>query len=227
MVVAAAGAGKRMGGRRKQFRVLGDAPILVQTLRLFENHPDINAIVVAAPQGEAESLLSELKAFGIEKLVSVVPGGETRRASVMRAVAAVPASVRVILVHDAVRPFVDSESIGRVIEQTRLAGAAALAVPVTDTLRRVSDNIFDETVARAALYQMQTPQGFRRDWLIESHRRAEEEGWPATDDVEVVRRAGHSVSMVEGSTSNLKITTPQDYRLAQFIWDSQHADPRG
>lgn len=223
LVVPAAGAGKRMGGRRKQFRVLGDAPILVQTLRRFESHPDVDAIVVAAPKGEAEGLLAELKSFGIDKLVSVVPGGETRQASVMRAVSAVPASVRFILVHDAVRPFVEHESISRVIELTRQTGAAALAVPVTDTLRRASDGVFDETVARAALFQMQTPQGFRREWLIESHRRADEEGWAATDDVEVVRRTGHPVAVVKGGGLNLKITTSEDFKLAQLLWDNRQS----
>lgn len=219
----AAGAGKRLGGRRKQFRPLGDAPLLVQTLRRFQEHPLVTAIVVAAPEGEIDALLPELKSAGISKLISVVPGGTTRKASVERAMKAVPPTAAVVLVHDGVRPFVDEASISGVIERALETGAAALAVPASDTLRRGADGYFEDTVPREQVYLMQTPQGFRRSVLAEAYRRANEEAWEATDDVELVRLCGRKVAIVEGSSLNMKITTADDWKLAQLLWKEQTA----
>lgn len=220
-IIAAAGAGKRLGGRRKQFRILGDAPLLVQTLRAFEHHPRVGTIVVAAPEGEAESLLAELKTAGISKLVSVVPGGASRKASVQRALKAVPPTAEVVLVHDGVRPFVGADAISNVIDRAAETGAAALAIPASDTFRRGKDGYFDETVSRDELFHMQTPQGFRIELLSDAYRRAEEEDWDATDDVELVRRAGKQVAIVPGSPLNIKITTADDWKLAQLLWNER------
>lgn len=222
VIVPAAGAGKRLGGKRKQFRALGDAPLLVQTLRRFQEHPLVSSILVAAPESETEALLTDLKAAGISKLISVVPGGPTRKASVERALKAVPTTAEVVLVHDGVRPFVDEASITSVIERTFEIGAAALAVPASDTLRTGVDGYFDETVPREHVFHMQTPQGFRRAVLAEAYRRAVEEAWEATDDVELVRLCGRKVAVVEGSPLNMKITTADDWKLAQLLW-KEHA----
>lgn len=221
VIIPAAGAGKRLGGRRKQFRVLGDASLLVQTLRQFERHPRVGFIVVAAPESEVEALLPDLKAAGISKLSSVVPGGATRKASVERALKAVPATTDVVLVHDGVRPFVDADLISAVIERAAEVGAAAPAVPSTDTLRIGREGYFQETVPREQIFRMQTPQGFRKDVLAEAFRRAAEEEWVATDDVELVRLAGRRVAMVEGSLRNIKITSSDDWKLAQLMWNDQ------
>jgi 2-C-methyl-D-erythritol 4-phosphate cytidylyltransferase len=225
VVIPAAGAGKRLGGLRKQFRVLGDAPLLVQTLRAFESHPDVQSIVLAAPADESESLFADCRGAGLEKLISVVPGGDTRQQSVRRAVQALPADSEIVLVHDAVRPFVTHEAISRVIEAVRRTGAASLAVPVTDTLRKASKEVFGDTVDRADVYRMQTPQAFRRDILIRAYDRAVEEGWAATDDVELVKRSGQAVSLVPGDETNFKITSPSDWELAQLVWQHRTVIP--
>lgn len=208
----------RLGGQRKQFRRLGGGSLLVQTLRAFERHADVDNLVVAAPAGEASELEEELRAAGLRKLGAVVEGGETRQASVRAALQAAPPAVGLVLVHDAVRPFVAAETITAVIEVAREHGAAALAIPVADTLRRAADGQFGETVSRRGLYRMQTPQAFRRAWLEEAHAAAAEDSQPATDDVELVKRLGRSVRLVEGSPYNFKITTPDDWMLARHLW---------
>ena len=208
-----------MGGAPKQFRLLGGKPLLVQTLRVFERHPDVGAVVVAAPVGEVDGLQEMLRGEGFSKRTDVVAGGATRQASVALALAAVPAQTDVVLVHDAVRPFAEPEHVRAVIEAARTSGAAALAVPVADTLRRgTGAGTFGETVPRQGLYRMQTPQGFRRGWLQAAHEAARRDGLVATDDVELVQRLGHAVQVVLGSARNFKITTPADWELAQALW---------
>ena len=218
VLVPAAGCGERMGGQRKQFRLLGGETLLAQTVRLFDRHPGVHHIVVAAPLDEVEQLPSYLSGAGISKLYRVVPGGRTRQESVAAALEAVPNGVDLVLVHDAVRPFVPTDRIDAVIEAVRTFGAAALAVKVTDTLRRCADSIFGDTVSRQGLYRMQTPQGFRKDWFLEAHRAARQEGFEETDDVALVQRLGKSVRIVEGSAANMKVTTPEDWKLAQALW---------
>jgi 2-C-methyl-D-erythritol 4-phosphate cytidylyltransferase len=224
VVIPAAGLGKRLGGKRKQFRTLGDAPLLVQTLRVFESIDAVKSIVVAAPAEEAEQLFADCRAAGISKLISVVPGGETRQASVVRALEALPDDTVYVLVHDAVRPFVSPQAIGRVVDAVEEHGAASLALAVTDTLRRGSEEFFSETVDRENVYRMQTPQGFQAEVLRQAYTRAAREGWEVTDDVEAVRRCGLPVAIVPGEEMNIKITSPSDWSLAQLIW--QHRTPQ-
>ena len=224
VLIPAAGSGTRMGGLRKQFRELGGLPILHQTIAVFEEHPSVDAIVVAAPVDEVENLRRMLRAAGIAKLLNVVPGGASRQDSVASALAALPPSVEVVLVHDAVRPFLPPDRVTHVIEAVFERGAAALAVPLSDTLRRGRTDVFEDAVERTDLYRMQTPQGFRRDWFEEAHRKAQAEGYQETDDVALVQRLGHSVSIVEGTSTNIKITTPADWELARAIWDSTQTE---
>ncbi|MGI9174399.1 MAG: 2-C-methyl-D-erythritol 4-phosphate cytidylyltransferase [Rhodothermales bacterium] len=217
----AAGAGRRMGGPPKQFRLLGGKPLLVQTLLAFERHPDVHALVVAAPASEVEELREGLRAEGLTKLTDVVAGGATRQESVGAALAAAPATADVVLVHDAVRPFIGEKALTAVIRAVREQGAAAVAVPVADTLRQGADGTFGATVPRQGLYRMQTPQGFRRDWLQAAHEKARRDGYSATDEVDLVQRLGHAVQIVPGSARNFKITKPGDWELAQALWQER------
>ncbi len=223
VVVPAAGSGSRLGGRRKQFRHLGGAPLLVQTLRCFERHPEVEAIVVAGPPDDAggEELAAELRDAGISKLHTVVRGGSTRQESVRQGVDATPTSASILLIHDAVRPFVSADELSAVIAAVRHHGAAALASPATDTMRHgTTDGFFDTTVDRSTLFHVQTPQGFRREWIVDAFAQADRAGWDVTDDVELVMRTGRRVAIVEGSSRNIKITTPADWDLAEQLWYS-------
>ncbi len=218
VLIPAAGRGRRLGGRPKQFRGLGEHPVLVQVLLSFERHPAVGHAVVAAPEGRVTEVTDRLQAEGLSVLTAVVGGGENRQTSVRHALRAIPDSVETVLVHDAARPFVAAAQVQAVVEAVRTEGAASLAVPVADTLRRSEHDRFGDTVPRDGLYRMQTPQGFRREWLERAHRRAASEGTVATDDVALVQRVGHEVVRVSGSRRNFKITTPDDWTLAQQLW---------
>lgn len=224
VLVPAAGQGTRLGGPRKQFRSLGGQPLLVQTLRIFEEHPEVHHLLVAAPKDTVRPLEDELQGAELTKLVAVVPGGNTRQASVCAALKAVPEDVTVVLVHDAVRPFVEANHIAQVIATVRAEGAASLAIPVADTLRMAVGRHFGETIPRESLYRMQTPQGFRRDWFEQAHELAATQGFQATDDVELVQRLGKSVRIVPGAPQNVKITTPEDWAFAQRLWQDGSDD---
>ncbi|MDX1530398.1 MAG: 2-C-methyl-D-erythritol 4-phosphate cytidylyltransferase [Rhodothermales bacterium] len=219
-VVPAAGGGRRMGGAPgeppKQLRRLGDAPVVVQSLRALARHAAVSALVVVGPAGDTADLEAALRRHPLGKPVRVVEGGPTRQASVGRGLAALPASADIVLVHDAVRPFLPYDALERVIGAVREHGAAALAIPVADTVRRADGGAFGETVPREGLWRMQTPQAFRADLLREAH--AQLGDVTGTDEVELVRRLGHPVRLVRGSALNLKLTTPTDWALAEALW---------
>jgi len=224
VIIPAAGEGRRLGGHRKQFRVLGGKSVLVQTLLVFERHSMIDHIIVATPEEAVLPLTDELKRVGISKLHSVVKGGDSRQASVKSALEDLPDKVDVVLVHDAVRPFVRMSNVKNVIDTVRVHGAASLAIGISDTVRRISHSDegqvrFGQTEPRDKLVRMQTPQGFRSDWLIVAHESAAQKGIEATDDVDLVQKIGHSVIGVEGCSNNVKITTPQDWENALRFWE--------
>lgn len=218
VIVPAAGQGLRMGGIRKQIRLLGGAPVLVHTLRLFEASTLIKHIVVSAPSDDVSEFAATLRRHDITKLRTVVGGGSTRQASVAAAMGAIPEETGIVMVHDGVRPFVPQACIEAVIETTRRKGAAALAVPANDTIRRGSEGSFGETVERDGLFRMQTPQAFWRTWFVDAHRAALTDAFQGTDDVALVQRIGQPVAIVLGSPLNIKITTPDDWALAEAIW---------
>jgi 2-C-methyl-D-erythritol 4-phosphate cytidylyltransferase len=218
-VVPAAGEGRRLrepDGQRKQFRDLGGRPVLVRTIEALERHPAIRQIVIAAPSAHVEPLAAQLAAYGFHAVIEVVAGGASRQESVSQALANVQSGVDLVAVHDSVRPFVSVHEMEEVFAAAYEHGAAALAIPVGDTLRRSDGDRFGETVDRNGLSRMQTPQVFRLEILRQAHAAAT--GDEATDDVELVLRTGHSVRAVEGSSFNLKITTPGDWRLARMLW---------
>jgi 2-C-methyl-D-erythritol 4-phosphate cytidylyltransferase len=219
VVVPAGGSGQRLGGEPKQFRRLGDAPVLVQTLRAFARHPDVGPLVVAVPEVEVEATAGLLAASGVE--ARVVAGGASRHASVARGVAALPGGVEVVLVHDAVRPFVSADLITRVVAAVREHGAAAAAMPVADTLRLGRGGAFGPTVEREGVWAMQTPQGARRGLFAEAYAVAGDE-W-TTDEAGLLALAGASVRVVEGDARNVKVTTPTDWALALALWPSWSA----
>ncbi len=208
VLVLAAGSGNRVGGAPKQFRLLGEAPVVVQTLRAFQNHDAVDQLCVALPAGDT----TVLAGFGLSKVAATVTGGTTRRASVHAALAATDASI--ILVHDAVRPFIEGRIISQVIDLSSRYGAAAAAIPVADSMRYAEGGQFRKTVDRKHLFRMQTPQGFRRSIL--EHALAQEAD--DTDEVETVIRTGKKVRYVEGSALNFKLTCPEDFVLAHQLW---------
>lgn len=203
-------------GPAKQFRLLGDAPVVVQTLRTLLASPGVAHAVVAAPAADVDATARLFAAHGVD--AAVVAGGASRGESVRLATAALPPDVAIVLVHDAVRPFVTPDLVARVADAVRRHGAAAAAVPVADTLRRASDGAMGATVDRSDLWAMQTPQGARREWLEAAYAACGDRA--ATDEAGLLLAAGYAVRVVEGDARNVKLTRPSDAALAEALWQS-------
>ena len=214
VVVPAGGIGARLGSRTpKQFLPLGREPILAVTLRHFRRHPRVAAIIVAAPAAHVGRTRRVLGRGGAR--LTVVVGGRTRQESVWAGVQAVPASAAVILVHDAVRPFLTRALIDTLVAAAERDGAAICGLPVTETVKRVRDGRVEATLDRDGLWSVQTPQAFRAAILREAHDKARRDGFVGTDDAMLVERLGHPVRMVQGLAENVKITTADDLRRAR------------
>lgn len=215
-LIPAGGLGVRLGSRTpKQFLALGGGPILAATVAHFARHPAIAAIVVAAPAAHVERTRRALRRLRGRSAVTVVPGGQTRQESVWLALQAGPDDAGLVVVHDAVRPFITRGLIDAVVAAAREAGAAICALPVTETVKRVRGDEVEATLDRAGLWTVQTPQAFRADLLREAHEKARRDGVVGTDDAALVERLGYPVKVIRGLEGNLKITTPEDLRRAR------------
>jgi 2-C-methyl-D-erythritol 4-phosphate cytidylyltransferase len=217
VIIPAAGAGARMGGQTpKQFLRLPTSPILFATVEHFARHRSVDRIVVVAPAdwvGRAERLLKPLPG---PKGIRVVPGGRERQESVALGLEALGDSAApVVVVHDAVRPFITAALIDAVTAAALDHGAAICALPIRETVKRVRDGFVDATVDRAGLWSVQTPQAFRIGLLREAHDKARRDDFHGTDDAMLVERLGHRVRVVPGLEQNFKITTPADLRAAR------------
>ena len=223
-LVPAAGRGLRMGGSvPKQFLALGGQPLILHSLRVLQASSVIDEIILAVPQNEMDYCLKEIVAkHHFTKVTKVVPGGHERQDSVRHALEAVHEDVDVVLVHDAVRPFLTEPMVEGVVKGARAKGGAIIALPMKDTVKQVgTDHVIERTVDRQSLWLAQTPQAFRRDWLLAAHRKAHAEGVRATDDAYLIEWAGHSVSVVEGSGENIKVTRPEDMVIGEAILASR------
>lgn len=218
VVIPAAGSGQRLGGRRKQFRLLGQKPLLIHTVEIFDGHPQVRFIVIAAPPDDVDEVEDLCRTSDLRKVTTVVAGGRTRQESVRAGLDALPADTSIVLTHDAVRPFITATEVSRLIEVVSRSGAGVIAAPVSDTLVRSQSGKAGETVSRQGLYRMLTPQGFRADILRRAHDLASESGAQYTDEVTLVRAAGYDIELVEGSPMNIKITTAADWSLAEWMW---------
>jgi 2-C-methyl-D-erythritol 4-phosphate cytidylyltransferase len=238
VIVPAAGLGTRMAppssARRKkespskQFKELGGVPILVRTLRKFAATPAVYEIVVALRKDEIAGFRTQLEKQYPEilaKRLQFVEGGEHRQNSVAHALAAIAADpADLVLVHDAVRPFVTPEIINEVIAAAEKHGAAIAGLPAVDTVKQVDRTaegaVIKATIPRAGVVMAQTPQGFRYDILKRAFDDAASDGFLGTDEASLIERADLPVVVVMGSARNLKITTPADMELAEFYLKS-------
>lgn len=216
LVVPAGGAGRRLGGVRKQYLELCGEPVLVHALRPFLAHAAFEWVVVALPAEDAADPPTWLT--GLDPRITVVPGGAERCDSVRNAVAAVPAAADVIVVHDAARPLVTRSVIDRVLGVAADGVGAVVAIPMADTIKSVDpDGFIERTVDRSRLWRAQTPQAFPREMLVAAYARPDPCGPGATDEAALVESAGGVVRVVEGSAENLKITGPADLAIAEFL----------
>lgn len=217
-IIVAAGSGNRLGlSTPKAFIRIGSATLIAFTLRTMRTISAIEEVVITVPAGMERAARAEVERAALEVPVKITAGGVERQDSVRIALALTSAEAELVIVHDAARPFATAAMFESCLEAAARAGGAIVAMPLADTLKRVQDRTISSTVARAGLWQAQTPQCFRRAVLIEAHQRALRDHLAATDDADLVERLGVMVEVVEGSPFNLKITTPDDLRLAAAI----------
>lgn len=236
VIIPAAGLGTRMSpvpakgakGKKappsKQFTELGGTPILIHTLRKFAAVDAVSEIWIALRENEIQGFRERLQREAkdvLRKKVDIVAGGEHRQQSVANALNALSASPDdIVLVHDAVRPFVTAEIILEVMEAAKKYGAAIAGLPAVDTIKQVERTsegaLIKATIPRAGIVMAQTPQGFRYSLIKKVFDDAAADGFMATDEASLAERAGHNVAVVMGSPRNIKITTPADMELAEF-----------
>ena len=216
-IVVAAGKGNRLGGDRpKQFLELAGIPILIHTLRRFEESNTISQVVVVVPAGETDAVLWATREFGLNKPAKAVVGGETRAQSVLCGLRAID-EADIIAVHDAVRPLVTAAEIDKVVQAASEKGAAVLVAPLTDTIKRVENCRIAGTLPRAGLRRALTPQCFRHQIIRRAYERIEEVRDEITDDCMLVEQLGIEVFAVDGSARNIKITRPEDVAVAEAL----------
>ena len=234
VVIVAAGRGMRAGNaggsNPKQYRTLGGVPVLTRTIRSFFDHPKIGRIIPVIHDSDAAAFDAAIAEFDDDR-IQPVAGAETRQGSVAAGLEALASDApQGVLIHDGVRPFVSADLIDRVIDALREHQAALPALPVTDTLKRASTGQVQETLDRSDLVRAQTPQGFGFDQILDAHRAASAAGRSDfTDDAQIAQWAGHDVVLVEGEARNVKLTTPEDFELAERLtsptggeWRSGH-----
>src|SRR6266571_875113 len=228
VIIPAAGLGTRMapagkkGAPSKQFFEINGTPIVIHTLRVFARNQQISQIVVAVRKNEMERFSRQLEKAKLDGKIQIVEGGEHRQESVANALAQLKAAPDdIVLVHDAVRPFVDDEIIANVIHEVERHGAAIAGLPAVDTIKQVEraaeGAIITSTIPRERIVQAQTPQGFRYELIKRAFDSAAADGFTGTDEASLVERLGESVWVVMGSARNIKITTPADMELAEYL----------
>lgn len=221
-VIPAAGEGKRMGlSLPKQFFPVNGVPLIVYTLEVFENHPQVDEIIVATSSNYLKSLENLISQQGFKKVKKVVFGGQTRQASVWAGVKIASESAEVFLVHDAVRPFISKHLINKVIEATLKYQAAIPAIPVRDTLAEEGNGWLKKNLSRESLYHIQTPQGVKAEILRKCLEIAEKKNLIFPDESSLLLYFGYSVKMVKGSFLNFKITYLEDLLLVQKLLESK------
>ena len=221
VVIPAAGRGNRAGaGEPKQFRPVAGVPMLLRAVRPFAAHPRVAEIVVVLPALWARKPPAWLAQVAGDRL-RVVSGGLTRTESVLAGLAALSPACHVVLIHDAARPLVSPETVDAVIRVASDGTGAVAAIPVADTLKRADGDSpqVAATVDRTALWRAQTPQGFPRDQLEAGYRHWRDNGAPAdvTDDASLVEAAGYTVRLVPDRSTNLKVTTADDFAIAEAL----------
>lgn len=206
-----------MGGVNKILLPLGDRLVIGVTMLAFQNCESISEIVIVAREQDIPAIKAEAEAAGITKLVACTIGGATRQESVINGIKCISKGTELVAIHDGARPLVKPEHIERVVKDASVFGGATLGVPVKDTIKTVEDGLITDTPPRKFLYITQTPQIFRRSLYFEGVDFALEHGLDFTDDCQLVEAIGGKVAMTVGDYTNIKITTPEDIRLAEVL----------
>ncbi|MGX7199741.1 IspD/TarI family cytidylyltransferase [Enterococcus nangangensis] len=227
--IMAGGIGKRMGNTSmpKQFLPLGNKPIIIHTLEKFILNSDFEKIIVSCPKAWIEHTKDTIAKYIDDNRVVIIEGGAERNDTLNKAIEYIEAHYKltdedVLLVHDAVRPFVTKRIIDENLEATKKYAAVDTGIPSFDTIVRVNDDLITDIPNRDEMYQGQTPQTFRIKTLKASYEKlTEEEKGTLTDSCKICLLAGEKIYMVQGEASNLKITTPYDLKIANAILEER------
>jgi len=223
-IIVGAGRGLRFASdsqTQKQFLLLGGEPLILKTLQPFLTSNRISSCVLVVPKSAVDLVKKEVAPYASEDNIRVIAGGERRQDSVRFGVEAADGA-DVVVVHDAVRPFVRQKWISQVIDRCINNDGAIIALSVSDTLKKVVDGKICETIPREDIWQAQTPQAFRRELLMEVYASVDWENVHVTDEAQLLEIAGKSVAIVPGSSENFKITTQDDWSKAEVIWEQRH-----
>jgi 2-C-methyl-D-erythritol 4-phosphate cytidylyltransferase len=215
----------RMGlEEAKQYLEIGGKPLLVHTLRTFQECHLVDSIIIVVPEKDIDYCLHQMvQRYQFSKVYKVISGGERRQDSVRNGIEAVADSCGWVLIHDGVRPFVSIQLIEKVIKTARRFRAVITGLPVTETIKRVDSkaNVL-KTIERKGLWLIQTPQIFSREDIYLAHQEALKRGWTdATDDASLVEKMGISIKIIEGEERNIKITTLHDLQVARFLLSAE------
>jgi 2-C-methyl-D-erythritol 4-phosphate cytidylyltransferase len=215
VILAAAGKSSRFKDKnyKKPFAPLEGRAVWLHSAEKFLNRDDVKQLILVISPEDREYFQSKFAANTAILGINVVDGGAERADSIQKALEKVQSEIDFVAVHDAARPCIANEWITEIFSAAEKSGAAVPAIPVGNTLKRVSGGVITETVPRDGLWEAQTPQVFRRELLLKAY--AQRGGFAATDDAQLVERLGHKVTIVSGSVVNLKITTREDLRLAE------------
>ena len=218
-IIAAAGQGSRMGGKRaKQFLELAGRPIIIHTIQAFEACEAIQEIIVVLPPADVTSFSAIARPYNLGKVRAVVSGGVTRASSVLRGLQALERQDKdIVAVHDGSRPLVTPAEITRTVQAAEDSGAAILAASMVDTVKEVRDGVVTATVPRNDLRRALTPQCFRYEILREAYEQVDELDATLTDESSLVERLGLPVTVIEGSSRNIKVTRPEDLVIAEAL----------
>lgn len=214
VIIAAAGNSSRMG-ENKQKMLIGGVPVLARTMLAFESCKSVMEIIISTQKGEEEFVKELAERYNVTKFKTAVAGGKSRQESVLSGLDNISKESRMIAVHDGARPFVSPELIEKAIADARIFGGAALGVPVKDTIKTVHDGLITDTPPRQYLYAIQTPQVFKRKLYFEAAAFAKAHELDFTDDCQLVEAMGAKIAVTTGDYKNIKITTPEDIKIAE------------
>ena len=222
VVLPAAGAGRRFG-EAKQFRLLGKRPLLFHALRPFLEEACVHEIVVVVPRDRVAQTERELHSLTRAKTLGVVPGGPRRQDSVYQGVKTLSSQCNLVCIHDAARPFLTTAMIQKTVAACENFDGAVVAIPSRDTVKQVDKRTrqIHTTLPRETIWLAQTPQTFHRKPLEKALYQANQSGVVVTDEAMLLEGLGYSLTIIEGSPVNVKITTPEDWALAQYYYQ-QH-----
>lgn len=221
-IIVAAGQGKRMNvGVNKQYIILKGKPILAHTINIFESSPLVKEIIVVVGENEKEKCNKDIiNAYDFKKVKALVTGGESRQQSMYNGLKAVSQNADIVITHDGARPLLEEELLEKSIKETINYGGTVVGVTVKNTIKMVdSDGFIKSTLQRDLLWNIQTPQCFSYNILLEAHNKAIKDGFIGTDDAMLVEHIGYPVKLVKGNDDNIKITTQEDLVQAEIILD--------